>query len=101
AEAVSAETWAMRAAEREAAAACDIPMFTARTDAAWLEAGPGRRIESCLAATPFDQFLTRVRRLGDEDHAFQARIIDSTIAPPRAEEDDRRPAGGDAPDLTE
>jgi type 2 lantibiotic biosynthesis protein LanM len=93
-------TWAMRAAEREAAAACDIPMFTARTDATWLEACSGRRIESCLAASPFDQLLARVRRLGDEDRAFQARIIGSTIAPPHVEQGERRTARGDAPDQT-
>ncbi len=93
-------TWAMRAAEREAAAACDIPMFTARTDATWLEAAPGRRIESSLAAAPFERVLARVRRLGDEDRAFQARIISSTIAPPRDEQAEPPAARDDGPDPT-
>jgi type 2 lantibiotic biosynthesis protein LanM len=91
--------WAMRAAEREAAADCDIPMFTARSDAAWIEAATGRRIESSLAAAPFDQVLARVRRLGDEDRAFQARIIVSTIAPPRDQQERHPTARGDTPDL--
>jgi type 2 lantibiotic biosynthesis protein LanM len=96
-------TWAMRAAERRAAAACDIPMFTARADAAWLESEPGQRIEACLTAPPFDQLLARVRRLGEDDRALQARIIASTISQPRVEEDERPSPGGAASDrvLTE
>jgi type 2 lantibiotic biosynthesis protein LanM len=96
---VSPEGWAISAAERAASAQCDIPMFTAQTDATWLEANPAERIESCVAVSPYDQFLARIQQLGDEDRLLQERLINSTIAPPRVDRYQPLPAGSTAPDL--
>ena len=79
---------------------CDIPLFTARADAIWLEANSGKRIESCLSASPYDQLLARIRKLGDDDRLFQERLIGSAIAPPSIKRNQPAPASIAALDFT-
>jgi type 2 lantibiotic biosynthesis protein LanM len=71
--------WAIHEAERAALANGDIPMFTARADAEWLQACSGERIDNALTGRPFDQTIAHVRRFGDADLNFQEKLIRGTI----------------------
>jgi type 2 lantibiotic biosynthesis protein LanM len=93
------QTWAIRAAEREAMASCDVPMFVARTDRTWLDTRSGVRIESCLEAPPFEELLSQVNRLSDEDRVFQTRFIESTISRTRPTRQEVSTRGGRSPNL--
>lgn len=70
-----AERARLRAAERRALADTDIPLFTARADATFIETCGGERIASCLAGTPFDQLTARIGMLGPDDLRFQERVL--------------------------
>ncbi len=80
--AMAPQRWAIHQAERAALANGDIPMFTARADAAWLQTCSGERIENALSGYPFDQTIAHVRRLGDDDLRLQETLIGSTIGAP-------------------
>jgi type 2 lantibiotic biosynthesis protein LanM len=71
--------WAIHQAERAALAHGDIPMFTARADAAWLQACHGVRIDNALSGCAFDQTVAHIRRAGDGDLTFQEKLIRGTL----------------------
>jgi type 2 lantibiotic biosynthesis protein LanM len=95
----SPELWASRALEREAAASCDVPLFTARGDSLWVEAHSGRRIDFYLSASPFEQLVARAKAFGEDSRKFQERMVASAIAPTRAGRYLRWTAGEQVPDL--
>jgi type 2 lantibiotic biosynthesis protein LanM len=78
----SPERWRLLAAERRAMARLDVPLFTANTDADWLESCDRERIDGCLADSPFDQVLTRLATLGDDDRRFGERLVRSAVGSP-------------------
>jgi type 2 lantibiotic biosynthesis protein LanM len=71
----SPDRWRALSAERRAMARLDVPLFTASTDSDWLESCDGERIDGCLAASPFDQVLTRIASLGEDDLRFEERLV--------------------------
>ena len=75
----SPERWRLLAAERRATARLDVPLFTANTAADYLESCDGERIDGCLADSPFDQVLTRIATLGDDDRLFGERLVRSAV----------------------
>ena len=76
--------WQLFAAERQALARLDIPLFSATTDATRIETCNGEEVDDALAETPLEAVPRRLARLGPDDLAAQQRLIRGALATVRS-----------------
>jgi type 2 lantibiotic biosynthesis protein LanM len=71
--------WPIYAAEREALEQADIPYFTATTWSDSLNLASGEKVAHCFQGPSFQQVLTRVDDLCEEDLELQVSFIDGAL----------------------
>lgn len=72
-------SWSILAAEREALLRGDVPFFGTYTDQTALILESGERIKDYFVRPSFDAMQDKLRRLSEEDLAFQAGLIRAAI----------------------
>jgi len=78
--AAARRAWRLLEAEQRACGRLDVPMFSARTDALWLDDGSGTRIDGLLRDAARSEMAAQLERLGEADLAAQRDAIRASFA---------------------